>query len=84
LDGPENDRRERLHELDSILDALEQLNLSDTTRVPPTLRESLVSAGVEIPFRANITELIERVWELQEQYLQTGGTDASATLRGRA
>lgn len=72
-------RRNRLHELDSILDALERLNLRDATELPPTLRQSLQDLGLEVPASANVTELIERVWELQEQFLGPAqGTESPA------
>ena len=69
----DTERRSRLHELDSVLDALEQLNLRDSTSIPSNLRQSLEELGVSVPRnKPNITDLIERVWELQEHYLQSG------------
>lgn len=70
----EIERRTRLHELDSILDALERLNLRDVKELPEPLRERLHDIGLEAGPRANVTKLIERVWELQEQFLRTGGS----------
>ena len=63
-------RRERLQKLDSILDRLERLNLEDSTNVGTELREELVEVGVRVPPKPNITELIERIWELQEEFLE--------------
>ena len=71
----ETARRDRLHELDSLLDQLEQLNLKDSNQLTSQLRERLAAIGVSAPSRANVTELIERVWEVQEQYLQAGGQE---------
>lgn len=62
-------RRARLHELDTMLDALERLNLQDSNTLPEHLRDSLRSVGLEVAERANVTELIERIWEMQERYL---------------
>jgi hypothetical protein len=63
-------RRTRLQKLDVILDALERLNLADTNRLPANLRQDLEATGIRVPARPNITELIERVWGLQEEYLE--------------
>ncbi|HEY8741012.1 MAG TPA: hypothetical protein VIN56_10510 [Candidatus Dormibacteraeota bacterium] len=62
-------RRTQLHQLDTILDALERLNLADSKRLPSDVRQDLEAAGIHVPARPNITDLIERVWELQEEYL---------------
>ncbi|MDQ6748137.1 MAG: hypothetical protein M3010_08560 [Candidatus Dormibacteraeota bacterium] len=76
-------RRSQLNRLDSILDALERLNLADTTRLPSDLRQDLELAGVHVPARPNITDLIERVWELQEEYLdrEEGGEHQGVASR---
>ena len=68
----ESERRNRLHELDSILDALERLNLHDAKELPTVLRRNLRDLGVEAAPNTNVTELIERIWELQEQFLRSG------------
>jgi hypothetical protein len=68
----ENERRNRLHELDGILDALERLNLQDANQLPSGLRDSLRDVGLDAGPKANVTELIERIWELQEQFLSSG------------
>jgi hypothetical protein len=75
----ESERRNRLHELDSILDALERLNLRDAKDLPASLRQRLHDIGLEAGPRANVTKLIERVWELQEQFLRSGGSSESRT-----
>jgi hypothetical protein len=67
----ESVRREKLRDLDDILDALEQLNLRDTTALPQALRDRLRDFGVDAPPKANVTSLIEQVWELQEQFLSS-------------
>ncbi len=68
----ESERRNRLHELDGILDALERLNLQDANQLPAALRDSLRGVGLDAGPKANVTELIERIWELQEQFLSSG------------
>jgi hypothetical protein len=72
----EQDRRSNLRELDAILEALEQLNLSDAKELTTWLSEHLELAGIEVPPRPNITSLIERVWELQEQYLRSADIES--------
>ena len=81
----ESERRARLHELDGILDALERLNLQDANQLPANLRERLRQVGLDTGTKANVTELIERIWELQERYLSTGPgaeTPAGGSARG--
>jgi hypothetical protein len=63
-------RRTQLQRLDVILDALERLNLADSNRLPSDLKQDLEAAGIRVPPRPNITDLIERVWELQEEFLE--------------
>jgi hypothetical protein len=65
----ESERRGHLRRLDDILEALEQLNLSDVTVVPHALAEELRARGIDSPNRYSPTELIERVWEMQQPYL---------------
>jgi hypothetical protein len=55
----ESERRDRLHELDGILDALERLNLQDANQLPAALRDSLRGVGLDAGPQANVTELIE-------------------------
>lgn len=61
--------RAQLQELDQLLDALERLNLSGEDRLPPTVRSRLEVFGIRVPSRPDVTNLIEQVWEIQEQYL---------------
>ncbi|MHB8507819.1 MAG: hypothetical protein ACYDGR_04120 [Candidatus Dormibacteria bacterium] len=73
MDEPFDDkaRRARLHELDQILDALEQLNLQDSSEVPEALQLRLAAVGVESRApHLEVSRLIERIWEIQEQFLQ--------------
>jgi hypothetical protein len=75
----ESERRTHLHELDSILDALERLNLRDAKELPANLRQRLHDVGVEAGPRSNVTKLIERVWELQEQFLRSTSSSEGRT-----
>lgn len=75
----ESERRTRLHELDSVLDALERLNLRDAKELPASLRQRLHDLGVEAGPRSSVTKLIERVWELQEQFLRSTSSSESRT-----
>jgi len=77
----DQDRRSHLHELDAILEALEQLNLRDSKELTPWLREHLELAGLEVPARPNITSLIEQVWELQEHYLRSAEGNGARSRR---
>lgn len=63
-------RRAQLQRLDSILDRLERLNLEESNRLTGDLRRDLEAAGIRIPPKPNVSELIERVWELQEEFLE--------------
>jgi hypothetical protein len=76
-------RRTKLQKLDVILDALERLNLADTSRLPAEVRQDLEGVGIRVPVRPNITDLIERVWELQEDYLdrEEGGDHRGVDAR---
>ena len=63
-------RRTQLQRLDSILDRLERLNLEETNRLSGDLRQDLEEAGIRIPSKPVVSDLIERVWELQEEFLE--------------
>jgi hypothetical protein len=61
--------RDRLRQLDSVLDDLEDLNLGDLTEIPVRIANALIDLGVDDPYVHSITELIDRVFELQEPVL---------------
>jgi hypothetical protein len=63
------DRRRNLRRLDDILEALEQMNLRDETELSEPLERRLVELGIEQPRALSISELIERVWALQQPFL---------------
>ena len=74
-------RRVQLQRLDSILDRLERLNLEESNRLSAELRHDLEAAGIRIPPKPNVSELIERVWELQEEFLEREGSGELGTRR---
>jgi len=61
--------RDRLRQLDSILDDLEDLNLREMANIPVRLGSALIGFGIDDPYLHSITELIDRVFELQEPVL---------------
>lgn len=62
--------RHRLRRLDSLLDQLEALNLAEITPLPRRIATALQNAGVESPAERTVTELIDRVFDLQEPILK--------------
>jgi hypothetical protein len=63
------ERRRQLRRLDDILEALEQLNLHDITWLPEPVATRLREIGIEQPEKHSITELIEKVWAVQQPFL---------------
>lgn len=63
------ERRSSLRRLDDLLQALESLNLLERTAVPEGVLERLREIGIETPERHSVAQLIEKVWEVQTQYL---------------
>ncbi|MHB8323603.1 MAG: hypothetical protein ACYDEA_03595 [Candidatus Dormibacteria bacterium] len=62
------ERRAMLRRLDDILEALEQLNLSEAP-LPDRLRRSLTLHGIPVEDGIEIRVLIERVWHQQESHM---------------
>lgn len=60
-----------MRRLDDLLLALETLNLQDEMRVPPPVVARLQEIGVLEPEKHSVPQLIEKVWEVQTQYLIT-------------
>jgi hypothetical protein len=77
----DNLRRTQLQSLDSILDRLERLNLNETNRLSGDLRHDLEAVGIRIPSQPNVSDLIERVWELQEEFLEREESGELGTRR---
>jgi hypothetical protein len=60
---------DRLRQLDAVLDDLEDLNLRDLANLPVRVGSALMDLGIDDPYIHSITELIDRVFELQEPVL---------------
>ena len=63
------ERRQQLRRLDDVLEALEQLNLHDQKELPDFVAARLVELGIERPHQHTVTQLIEKVWAIQQPYL---------------
>jgi hypothetical protein len=61
--------RDRLHQLDALLDDLEDLNLNDMGDLPVRIGTTLMDLGVDDAYTLSITALIDRVFDLQEPVL---------------
>ena len=61
--------RERLSRLDAVLGELEALNLKGMTHLPVRLGNQLIEFGVDDPYDKTVTDLIDRVFELEEPLL---------------
>ena len=62
--------RRQLRVLDRLLDELEDLNLNGMTCVPTRVGGDLQRHGVDDPYRWSITELIDKVFDLQQPLLE--------------
>lgn len=63
------ERRAMLRRLDDILEALEQLNLTEAPELPERLRLSLAAHEIAAEDGIEIRVLIERVWRKQEVHM---------------
>ena len=63
------DRRAHLRRLDDILEALEQLNLSEAAELPERVVRSLAAHDIPVEDGIEIRVLIERVWRKQESHM---------------
>jgi hypothetical protein len=59
-----------LRRLDSLLGQLEELNLRDARHVSPSVASALEHEGVHNPNTISITDLIDRVFDIQEPVLR--------------
>jgi hypothetical protein len=71
LQREDPERRQVLRRLDDILETLEQLNLHDRTELTDFAAERLVLLGIKNPHSIPISQLIERVWAMQQPFLTT-------------
>jgi hypothetical protein len=74
LSGFDDVARIRLWRLDRLLDHLEELNLRDRKRVSTRVGIALQDVGIENPQARSVSELMDRVFELQEPLLKMMGT----------
>jgi hypothetical protein len=63
------DRRAQLRRLDDILEALEQLNLTEASQLPDRLLRSLAAHEIQVEDGVEVKVLIERVWQKQEGHM---------------
>jgi hypothetical protein len=63
------DRRAQLRRLDDILEALEQLNLTEASALPERVVRSLAAHDIPVEDGVEIRVLIERVWHKQEGHM---------------
>ena len=61
--------RDLLSRLDAVLDELEGLNLRGMTHLPVRLGNQLIEFGIDDPYDKTVTDLIDRVFELEEPLL---------------
>jgi hypothetical protein len=66
---PHDRARLRLRRLDHLLDQLEELNLHDEEQVSPPVAYALETEGVVDPYVFSVTDLINRVFDIQEPLL---------------
>lgn len=77
-----DERRQSLRRLDDLLDALEQLNLSEQTAPTPAIAARL--AELEVPVAArSISQLIDSVLDLQAEFLIKVQVERRKTPRRR-
>ena len=58
-----------LRRLDDILEALEQLNLTEVSQLPDRVRRSLAAHDIAVEADTEVRVLIERVWRKQELHM---------------
>lgn len=69
------ERRSILRRLDDLLEALEQLNLHETSQLTARIRRSLAAQGIPYEDGTEIRVIIERVWRKQESHMAGGRQD---------
>ncbi|HEY6538230.1 MAG TPA: hypothetical protein VI138_04210 [Candidatus Dormibacteraeota bacterium] len=78
------ERRSILRRLDDLLEALEQLNLHETSHLTERIRQSLASHGIPFEDGAEIRVIIERVWRKQESHMAAARPDRRKTPSRRS
>jgi hypothetical protein len=77
------ERRATLRRLDDILEALEQLNLTENSRLPERVRLSLAAQDIPAESGTEVRVLIERVWRKQEVHMLSPRQDRRKTSSRR-
>jgi hypothetical protein len=77
------ERRSVLRRLDDLLEALEQLNLHESSQLTDRIRQSLTAHGIPFDDGAEIRVIIERVWHKQEGHMSGVRPDRRKTLSRR-
>ncbi|MGC1183954.1 MAG: hypothetical protein WBA31_02230 [Candidatus Dormiibacterota bacterium] len=78
------ERRSILRRLDDLLEALEQLNLHESSQLTDRIRQSLASHGIPFEDGAEIRVIIERVWRKQEGHMTGARPDRRKTPSRRS
>ncbi|GAC1657266.1 MAG: hypothetical protein NVS9B1_14600 [Candidatus Dormibacteraceae bacterium] len=77
-----DERRQSLRRLDDLLDALEQLNLSEQPEPTPAIAARLAELAVPVAARS-ISQLIDSVLDLQAEFLIKVQVERRKTPRRR-
>ena len=77
-----DERRQSLRRLDDLLDALEQLNLSEQTEPTPAIADRLAELAVPVAERS-ISQMIDSVLDLQAEFLIKVQVERRKTPRRR-
>jgi len=77
------ERRAMLRRLDDILEALEQLNLTEVSQLPDRVRRSLAAHDIAVEADTEVRVLIERVWRKQELHMLSPRQDRRKTSSRR-
>jgi hypothetical protein len=72
-----------LRRLDDILEALEQLNLTEVSHLPERVRRSLAAHDIPTEAGDEVRVLIERVWRKQELHMLSPRQDRRKTSSRR-
>ncbi|HVB13236.1 MAG TPA: hypothetical protein VNH38_00550 [Candidatus Dormibacteraeota bacterium] len=78
------ERRSLLRRLDDLLEALEQLNLHESSHLTERIQQSLASHGIPFEDGAEIRVIIERVWRKQEAHMTGARQDRRRTPSRRS
>lgn len=74
-----SERRSVLRRLDDLLEALEQLNLHESSQLSERIRQSLASHSIPFEDGVEIRVIIERVWRKQEGHMAPVRSDRRQT-----